>query len=77
MGPENDRVMSEVVHEADKVVVGWGVVADYPMFAKRSRQVAELLKEPEPGKQLYCLERNRDGSPRNSARGRYFVQEWP
>ena len=75
VGPENDRGISEAFQKADMVVVGWGAVAGNPMFAKRAREVAELLKES--GKQLHCLEKNKDGSPRNPARGRYTLQEWP
>ena len=75
VGPENDQVISEVVQEADKVVVAWGVVADNPLFAERAYQVAERLKGS--GKQLYCIGRNGDGSPGNPARGRYVVQRWP
>ena len=75
VGPENDRVISEAVQEADRVVVGWGVVPGNRRFAKRVQEVAELLNES--GKQLYCIGKNKDGSPRNPARGRYVVQEWP
>ena len=75
VGPENDQVISEAVQEADKVVVAWGAVGDDPMFTERAGQVAELLKSS--GKQLYCLEKNKDGSPKHPARGKYAVQEWP
>ena len=75
VGPENDQVISEAVHEADKVVVAWGAVADNPLFAQRAYQVAELLKRS--GKQLNCLEKNGDGSPKHPARGSFTVQTWP
>ena len=45
------------------------------MFTERAGQVAELLKSS--GKQLYCLEKNKGGSPKHPARGKYAVQEWP
>ena len=75
VGPENDQVISEAVQEAGRVVVAWGVVADNPLFAERADLVAELLQRS--GKQLYCLEKNKDGSPKNPARGKYVVQGWP
>ena len=75
VGPENDQVISQAVQEADRVVVAWGVVANHPVFAARAQQVAELLKGS--GKQVYCLEKNKDGSPKHPVRGRYAVQEWP
>ena len=75
VGPENDQVISEAVQEADKLIVGWGVVSDNPLFAERAGEVAELLKGS--GKQLYCLGKNNDGSPKNPARGSYIVQAWP
>ena len=75
VGPENDRVLSQAVQEADRVVAAWGAVASHPLFADRASQVGELLKES--GKQLYCLGKNQDGSPKHPARGRHIVQEWP
>ena len=75
VGRENDQVISEAVQEADRVLVGWGVVTDNPMFAKRAQEIAELLKQS--GKQLYCFGKNRNGSPRNPARGRYTLQQSP
>ena len=75
VGPESARVISEAVQQADRVVVGWGVVPGNSLFAQRAYQVAELLKRS--GKQLYCLEKNGDGSPKHPARGRYTLQEWP
>ena len=75
VGPENDRVLSQAVQEADMVVAAWGVVADTRLTRKRAQEVEKLLKES--GKQLYCLGKNQDGSPKNPARGRYEVQEWP
>ena len=75
VGPENDQVISEAVQEADKLMVAWGVVGYHPLFAERAGEVAELLKGS--GKQLFCLGKNRDGSPKHPARGRHIVQAWP
>ena len=75
VGPENDQVISEAVQEADKLMVAWGVLSNYPLLAERAGEVAELLKGS--GKQLYCLGKNRDGSPKHPARGRHIVQAWP
>lgn len=74
VGPENDQVISEAVQDAGRVVVAWGRLPNNPLFTERARKVAELLKES--GKQLFCLGKNCDGSPKNPARGGYEVQEW-
>ena len=75
VGPENDRVISETVRRADMAVAGWGAVAGNPLLTERAQEVTELLKET--GKRLHCIGKNKDGSPRNPARGRYTLQEWP
>ena len=75
VGPENDRVISQTVEEADKVIVAWGKVSDKPHFAERAAWVEQLLKAS--GKPLYCLGRNRDGSPKHPARGTNRIQPWP
>ena len=75
VGPENDQVIVQTIQETDRVVVAWGAVATNPLTRKRSQEVVELLKGT--GKQLYCLGKNQDGSPKNPARGRYEIQEWP
>ena len=74
VGPENAQVISKAVQDADRVVVAWGKIPTNPLFIERARQVADLLKES--GKQLFCLGKNGDGSPKHPARGRYKVQEW-
>ena len=74
-GPENDRVTLEAAQEADRIVVAWGVVANDPLLTERAGRVSELLRSSR--KQLHCLEKNKDGSPRNPARGKYALQEWP
>ena len=75
VGPENDRVILEAAQEAGRIVVAWGVVAKDPLLTKRADRVSELLRSSK--KQLHCLGKNKDGSPRNPARGKYVVQEWP
>ena len=75
VGPENDRVIAETVEDADRAVFAWGKVADNRMFAERAAHVAESLKRS--GKQLYCLGKNGDGSPKQPVRGTYSVQTWP
>ncbi len=57
------------------VVVGWGDVAGNPMFAYRAEEVGELLQGT--GKQLYCFEKNADGSTKHPAWGRSNLHEWP
>ena len=73
VGPENDQVIAHAVQEADRVVVAWGVADNRPT-SRRAQEVEKLLKGS--GKQLYCLGKNQDGSPKNPARGGYEIQEW-
>lgn len=75
VGPENDQVIAEAVQEADKLIVAWGVVSQEPQFAERAQEVTDLLKAS--GKQLCCIGKNKDGSPRNPVRGKHIVQAWP
>ena len=75
VGPENDPVISEAVQEADRLIVAWGNVPDHPIFAKRLGEVTALLQQS--GKPLYCVGKNKDGSPRHPARGKFMVQPWP
>lgn len=75
VGPENDRVISDVVRQADKLIVAWGEVSDNPVFAQRAREVTQLLESI--GKPLYCFRKNNDGSPTQPTFGRYDVQTWP
>ena len=75
VGPENDRVISDAVQKADMVVAAWGELAGNSVFSKRAHEVSELLQGS--GRPLHCLEKNRDGSPRNPARGRFTLQQWP
>ena len=75
VGPENDRVISEAVEEAHKLIVAWGNVPDHPIFARRLHEVTALLQHS--AKPLYCVGKNKDGSPKHPARGSYRVQPWP
>ena len=75
VGPENDRVISDVARQADKLFVAWGKVSDNPTFAQRVREVTQLLDSV--GKPLYCLGKNDDGSPTQPTFGRYAIQSWP
>ena len=75
VGPENDRVISESIQEADKLIVAWGNVPDHPIFARRLQEVTALLQLS--GKPLYCVGKNKDGSPKHPARGTYNIQPWP
>ena len=60
-GPENDRVLVDVVQKADMVVAAWGGLENRRLFENRAKKVVELLRPL--GKQLYCLAKNDDGSP--------------
>ena len=62
VGPENDRVIYEAVSRADLVVVAWGRTRDNKMLQRRADDVWARIQSL--GRQLKCLERNRDGSPR-------------
>ncbi len=75
VGPENDQVICETIQEADKLIVAWGKVPDHPVFARRLQEVAALLSQS--GKPLYCVGKNKDGSPKHPARGTFNVQLWP
>ena len=75
VGPENDQAIPQAVGRADRVVVAWGNVDGYPLFSERAKQVAGLLMRQ--GRQLYCLGKNKDGSPTHPARISYVVQTWP
>ena len=75
VGPENDQVISDAVQEADKLIVAWGRVPNHPRFTERANEVAELLMGS--GKPLYCIGKNRDGSPKHPARGTHVLQTWP
>ena len=75
VGPENNQVITEAIREADKLIVAWGKVPDNPIFAKRLQEVTALLNRS--GKPLYCVGKNKDGSPKHPARGTFNVQLWP
>ena len=48
---------------------------NHPRFTERANEVAELLMGS--GKPLYCIGKNRDGSPKHPARGTHVLQTWP
>ena len=75
VGPENDQVISEAVQEADKLIAAWGMASQNPALARRADEVAELIKAS--GKQIHCIGKNNDGSPKHPARGKHVIQVWP
>jgi len=74
VGTENDQVISDAIQEADKLIVALGNVPDHPIFARRVQEVTALLKQS--GKPLYCVGKNKDGSPKHPARGTFHLQPW-
>lgn len=58
VGPRNNGWIIGEAHEADKIVLGWGV---YGTHRGRDREVLELLK----GFKLYCLGQTKGGQPRH------------
>ena len=75
VGPENDQVISEAVQQADRLIVAWGNLPRRPIFAERAAQVTDLLKAS--GKPLYCVGKNKNGSPTHPARVKPVMQPWP
>ena len=61
VGPKNDRVIYEAVSRADLVVVAWGRT-DNDVLKQRADEVWELIRPL--GKDLKCLGKNGDGTPR-------------
>lgn len=61
IGAENDRCITEAAQRATRVVVGWGEDGSY---RQRDSEVCKLLKQHAP-QPLYCLGKNKDGSPRH------------
>ena len=74
VGPENDRVMRDAVSDADLVVVAWGNTNGNRRSDERVKRVAEFLRSLH--KQIYCLGKNRTGSPKSPARGPNRLQPW-
>lgn len=58
IGPKNNGWIVGEAHDADKIVLGWGVHGDY---MGRDEQVLELLKDFD----LYCLGRTKAGFPKH------------
>ena len=75
VGPENDRLMRDAVMGADMVVVARGNTNDNRLFRERAQRVADFLMSLD--KQVYCLGKNSDGSPKHPARGTNRLQPWP
>ena len=57
VGPENNKFLVNLSECAGKVVAAWGNHGD---FAGRERQVKSLIT-----KQVYCLGKNSNGSPKH------------
>ncbi len=62
VGPENDRVIYEAFSRADLVVVAWGVTGGNTTFKRRVDDVRALIQPL--GRQLKCLGKNGEGSPK-------------
>lgn len=75
VGPENNRAIALAVSEADNLIAAWGVLPHHPIFSSRAAEVTQMLEAS--GKSLYCLGKNKDGSPTKPTRGRYAIQTWP
>ncbi len=58
VGPQNNIWILGEAHEADKIVLGWGV---YGSHLGRDRDVLRLLRDFE----LYCLGRTKGGHPKH------------
>lgn len=58
VGPDNDKIIRQCAHAADYILVGWG---QWGKHLDRGRKVLELLYAM--GKVVYCLKKNRDGTP--------------
>lgn len=64
VGPENDRHLEGLAHEADIVVVAWGAPGKFPNgYANRWRDVVRILEGV--GKPLHCLTHLVSGHPRH------------
>lgn len=79
VGPENDQVIRNVATEADMIVVAWGNIDGRRRFREwaneRTQEIAEFLMSLD--KQVYCIGKNSDGSPKHPSRGSYILQPWP
>ena len=75
VGPENDHAIAEAIHQADKLIVAWGKIPRRPIFTERVAKVTRLLQQS--GKPLYCLGKNKDGSPTQPLYIQHVIQPWP
>lgn len=63
VGPENDRYLLEALKEADALVIAWGRYLNQRV-RKRAEEVLALIR-PQVTCPVYCLDWNKDGSPRH------------
>jgi hypothetical protein len=61
VGPENDRFLLAEAERADKIVLAWGTHGSH---RGRDEKVIQLLTAGHASK-LYCLGRNKSGSPKH------------
>jgi hypothetical protein len=62
VGPENDAHLDAFAREHASILVGWGQLSKFPDRA-RAAFVVQLLTRH--GATLWCLARNRDGTPKH------------
>lgn len=62
VGPDNDAHLEEFAREHPSILVGWGQLSKFPDPARAAHVVRLLTKY---GARLWCLARNRDGSPKH------------
>lgn len=55
---DNDKYLLEIADRVNKIVFCWG---DF----KESKERAEIVKKMFPHNQLYCLKKNKSGSPKH------------
>jgi hypothetical protein len=63
VGPENDHYLLEALKEADALVLAWGRYLNRRVKA-RAEAVLDLI-QPHVKCPVYCLDWNKDGSPRH------------
>lgn len=76
VGPENDFMIERTAKIADKIVVAWGSLqASFPVLVARATFVRRVLLHR---CDVWCLGRNRDGSPRfpRAVRADVMLKRW-
>jgi len=63
VGADNDRVLAELVRQADTVVAAWGAQAERQALRFQATHVRRLLRGC--GKPIFCLGLTKGGSPRH------------